>query len=123
MASLSAMLFKEASIGEQDRIVGVSTHNEAQLRAADLEPVDYIAIGPVFATLTKENLDPVVGLDWVKFARSLTSKPLVAIGGITLANALSVKKAGADSVAVISAIFTRGVNPAGLAAEFIRKLQ
>jgi thiamine-phosphate pyrophosphorylase len=83
-------------------IIGISTHNEMQLRAADASGADYIAVGPVFTTGTKENSDPVVGLDGVKLARSLTSKPLVAIGGITRENAASVIAAGADSVAVIS---------------------
>ena len=63
---------------------------------------DYLAIGPVFATSSKEQPDPVVGLEGVRRARQLTRKPLVAIGGITRANAASVVEAGADSVAVIS---------------------
>ncbi len=87
-------------------ILGVSTHNEEQLRAANREPVDYIAIGPVFVTTSKENPDPVIGLDGVRLARNLTDKPLVAIGGITLETAASVWAAGADSIAVISAIFS-----------------
>lgn len=86
------------------KILGVSTHNEAQLRAADSQPVDYIAVGPVYPTATKENPDPVIGLEGVRLARQLTRKPLVAIGGITAANAPAVLRAGADSVAVISAI-------------------
>ena len=105
------------------RIVGVSTHYEAQLRAADREPVDYIAIGPVFATATKENPDPVVGLEGVRLARGITRKPLVAIGGITAGNAARVREAGADSVAVISAIFEPGGAPgdaARRAREFLR---
>ena len=102
-----------------NRIVGISTHNEAQLRAAASEPVDYIAIGPVFATSSKENPDPVIGLDGVRLARRMTSKPLVAIGGITLETAAKVRAAGADSIAVISAIFRKGGNPAMLAKEFL----
>jgi thiamine-phosphate pyrophosphorylase len=86
--------------------VGISTHNEDQLRKAIVEPVDYVAIGPVFATSSKQNPDPVVGLQGVKMARSFTTKPLVAIGGIDLNNAKSVLESGADSVAVISAIFS-----------------
>ena len=104
-----------------EKIVGVSTHNEAQLRAAELEPVDYIAIGPVYATATKENPDPVVGLEGVRLARSLTRKPLVAIGGITAENAGAVLKAGADSVSVISAIFAPGEDAAKLARNFPRR--
>jgi len=102
-----------------ERIVGVSTHNETQLRAADKEPVDYVAIGPVFATATKENPDPVVGLDGVRMARAITKKPLIAIGGITAANAAGVLRAGADSVAVISAIFMPGGDAVKLAGEFL----
>lgn len=88
--------------------VGLSTHNERQLRAADLEPVDYIAIGPVFATGSKANPDPVIGIEGVRRARALTQKPLVAIGGITAETAQAVVQAGADSVAVIAAIFGPG---------------
>ncbi len=85
-----------------DRWLGVSTHNPEQLREADLTSADYLAIGPVFATSSKEKPDPVVGLEGVRRARKSTRKPLVAIGGITRANAASVIDAGADSVAVIS---------------------
>ncbi len=101
------------------RIVGISTHNEAQLRATDAALVDYVAIGPVFATVTKENPDPVVGLEGVRAACGLIRKPLVAIGGITVANAGEVWAAGADSVAVISAIFKPGENAAARARELI----
>ena len=113
---------KARAIVGREKIVGVSTHNEAQLRAAEAEPVDYIAIGPVFATATKENPDPVVGLDGVWLARTLTRKPLVAIGGITLENAAQIRDAGADSLAVISAIFSPGGNFALIAADFLRAI-
>lgn len=103
-----------------NRIVGVSTHNRAQLEAFDAMPVDYIAIGPVFATASKVNPDPVVGLEGVREARKVASKPLVAIGGITLENALAVLDAGADSVAVISAMFGPDKDPAQIAKEFLR---
>jgi thiamine-phosphate pyrophosphorylase len=102
-----------------EKIVGVSTHNRAQLVAADLMPVDYIAIGPVFATASKVNPDPVVGLEGVREARRLTAKPLAAIGGITLENARAVLHAGADSVAVISAMFGVGKDPAKIAKDFL----
>ncbi|MBZ5570998.1 MAG: thiamine phosphate synthase [Acidobacteriia bacterium] len=82
--------------------LGVSTHNPEQVREADKTTADYIAVGPVFATTSKANPDPVIGLEGVRRARSLTEKPLVAIGGITRANCRSVIEAGADSVAVIS---------------------
>jgi thiamine-phosphate pyrophosphorylase len=82
-------------------IIGFSTHNERQLRLGDAEPVDYLAIGPIFATASKHNPDPVVGLDRLRTLRLLTQKPLVAIGGITRELAPKVFEAGADSVAVI----------------------
>jgi len=83
------------------KLLGYSTHSEAQVREAATLPVDYVAIGPVFATTTKENPDPVVGLAGVTAARRATDRPLVAIGGITRQNALAVLAAGADSVAVV----------------------
>jgi thiamine-phosphate pyrophosphorylase len=82
-------------------LLGVSTHNPEQLQAADKTSADYLAIGPVFSTASKDKPDPVVGIEGVRRARALTRKPLVAIGGITRANAASVIDAGADSVAVI----------------------
>jgi thiamine-phosphate pyrophosphorylase len=85
-----------------DLWLGVSSHNPKQLREADVTSADYVAIGPVFRTSSKDRPDPVVGLEGVRYARALTRKPLVAIGGITRANALAVIQAGADSVAVIS---------------------
>jgi thiamine-phosphate pyrophosphorylase len=87
------------------RLLGVSTHNATQLSAAIATgAADYLAIGPVFATGSKENPDPVVGLAGVKAARASTRLPLVAIGGITGDNGHEVIEAGADSVAVISAL-------------------
>lgn len=83
------------------RWVGVSTHNLDQLRRADRTSADYIAVGPIFPTATKTNPDPVVGLELLRAARTLTSKPLVAIGGITAESAEQVYRAGANSVAVI----------------------
>ena len=82
--------------------IGYSTHNACQLQAGDLEPVDYLAIGPVFATGSKENPDPVIGVEALAELRRVTRKPLVAIGGITRANAASVLAAGVEAVAVIS---------------------
>lgn len=81
--------------------VGISTHNIEQLRDAARTSADYIAVGPIFATATKENPDPVVGIDFLRLARRETRKPLVAIGGITIESAAEVYSAGADSVAVI----------------------
>jgi thiamine-phosphate pyrophosphorylase len=86
-------------------IVGFSTHNEAQLRAAVTEPAEYLALGPIFGTVSKMNPDPTVGLEGLRKLRPLTNRPLVAIGGITRENARSVLEAGADSVAVIGDLF------------------
>jgi len=87
-----------------DATLGFSSHNMSQLVAAGGEPVDYVAIGPVFATASKRNPDPVVGVAEIHRCRSLVEKPLVAIGGITLENASDVWAAGADSVALIGAL-------------------
>jgi thiamine-phosphate pyrophosphorylase len=106
-----------------DRIVGVSTHTPEQVRAADLTSADYVAIGPVFATGTKPDASPVVGLEGVRRARALTSKPLVAIGGITHDNARSVIDAGADSVAVISALLAADQSTEQLARDFLARLR
>ena len=81
--------------------IGFSTHNAEQLLAAKKEPVDYLAIGPIFRTGSKLNPDPIVGLGQLEKWRPLTGRPLVAIGGITRGNAAEVLAAGADSVAVI----------------------
>ncbi len=102
------------------RWLGVSTHNPEQLREADLTSADYLAIGPVFSTSSKEKPDPVVGLEGVRRARHLTRRPLVAIGGITRANAASVIEAGADTVAVISDLLRE---PRKSAEEFFRILR
>src|SRR5271157_4310214 len=101
------------------RWLGVSTHNPEQLAEADRTTADYLAIGPIFATSSKANPDPVVGLEGVRRARELTRKPLVAIGGITRGNARSVLDAGADSVAVISDLIR---DPGKSAEEFLRVL-
>ncbi len=103
----------------QQAWVGLSTHSEHQTQAADLEPVDYIAIGPVFATGSKANPDPVIGLEGVRRARALTGKPLVAIGGITVETAAAVVEAGADAVAVIAGIFSSGRPPGQSARDFL----
>lgn len=103
-----------------ERWLGVSTHNPEQLKTADKTSANYLAIGPVFATSSKANPDPVIGLEGVRAARALTRKPLVAIGGITLENCRSVIDAGADSVAVISALIP---NPDKSAQDFLRLLR
>jgi thiamine-phosphate pyrophosphorylase len=87
-----------------DASIGFSSHNVNQLCAAGGEPVDYVALGPVFSTASKLNPDPVTGVEEIRRCRSLIEKPLVAIGGITQENALDVLRAGADSVAVIAGL-------------------
>ncbi len=89
-----------------ETIIGFSTHNETQLRAAATEPASYLALGPIFGTSSKQNPDPMVGLDELRRLRSLTDRPLVAIGGITRESALDVLAAGADSVAVIGDLYS-----------------
>ena len=83
-------------------LIGFSTHSPDQMRAAASEPVDYVAFGPIFPTASKEQPDPTVGIETLRFARALTSRPLVAIGGITRHNAALCWNAGADAVAVIA---------------------
>ena len=99
--------------------LGVSTHNPGQINEADKTSANYVAIGPVFATASKANPDPVVGLEGVRKVRGLTRKPLVAIGGINRANCRSVIEAGADSVAVISDLMRE---PRKSAEDFLRIL-
>ena len=91
--------------------IGYSTHNRAQLAAGDAEPVDYLAIGPVFATGSKLNPDPQVGIDALPSLRQLTRKPLVAIGGITRTTAPQVWAAGIDSIAVIGDLLPEHPTP------------
>ena len=106
-----------------ERWVGVSTHNDEQVRIANETSADYVAVGPVFATATKLNAEPVVGLEGVRRTRALTKKPIVAIGGITRANARSVIDAGADSVAIISALFVEGETVEKVAGDFLALLR
>jgi|KBSSwiStaDraftv2_1062776.scaffolds.fasta_scaffold130846_3 thiamine-phosphate pyrophosphorylase len=104
-----------------EAIVGISTHNMEQFKAAADTDADYIAVGPVFETRSKEKPDPVVGLALIREARRLTSKPIVAIGGITLDRAAEVIAAGADSVAVISDILA-AKNPAARVKQYLEIL-
>lgn len=105
----------------KEKLVGVSTHNVEQFRKAADSPADYIAIGPIFRTRSKSNPDPVVGTELLRQVRPLTSKPIVAIGGLTLDTVQLVIDAGADSVAVISGILT-AENPASRARQFVELL-
>ena len=84
-----------------DRAIGFSTHNLNQALEADTFPIDYIAVGPIFPTSTKQNPDPVVGLHGLTTIAKAVQKPIVAVGGITLEKAAQVLKAGAHSIAVI----------------------
>ncbi len=106
-----------------ERWVGVSTHTDEQVRLAEMSCADYVAVGPVFATGTKADAEPVIGLEGVRRARALTTKPLVAIGGITRENARSVMDAGADSVAVISALLVEGEPVTKVAGDFLDLLR
>ncbi len=115
-ADLAALLGWGVHVGQGDlpveaarrlvgnAIVGVSTHSDQQVTRAATTGASYIAVGPVFATQTKADVEPVVGLDGVRRARELTNKPLVAIGGINAFNAPNVWSAGADTVAVVSGL-------------------
>jgi thiamine-phosphate pyrophosphorylase len=86
----------------KDAFLGYSTHNPAQMDRAAEEPVSYVALGPIFGTASKQNPDPVVGINRLRECRPRCARPLVAIGGITRETARAVWAAGADSVAVIS---------------------
>ncbi len=100
-------------------LIGISAHTDREIAIADAGPADYIAVGPIFPTGTKRDAAPVVGLDNLRRARALTAKPIVAIGGITLQNARGVVEAGADSVAVISALLGPGDRPDIIARDFL----
>jgi thiamine-phosphate pyrophosphorylase len=91
-----------------DRIVGFSTHNVKQALEADSAAVDYIAIGPIFQTTTKANPDPTVGLELIREVKAQLTKPLVAIGGITLESAPAAIAAGAAGVAIIADLCAMG---------------
>ncbi len=93
-----------AVVGE-DSWLGLSTHNEEQWRGAEADPeVDLIAVGPIFATTSKRNPGETIGLEGLRAARRVTSKPLVAIGGIGFENLGEVLATGVDSVAVLGAV-------------------
>ena len=105
-----------------DFLIGYSTHNLEQALRANSAPVDYVAIGPVFQTATKDDPDPVVGLDDLRAIKGVMRKPLVAIGGINLGRARAVIEAGADSLAIISDLYSTG-SPAERARQFMRELE
>lgn len=135
-ADIALLLDAGLHLGQQDlppadarqiigpaRILGFSTHNEAQLRAAASEPADYIALGPIFATGSKKDPDPTVGLEALQRLRTLETRPLVAIGGITRQNAEAVLEAGADSVAVISDLLPDPCTPEGIRKRMLEWLK
>jgi thiamine-phosphate pyrophosphorylase len=102
-------------------IIGFSTHSVEQARQALTLPIDYFAIGPIFDTSTKENPDPIVGLDGLTRIRELAPNlPIVAIGGIDRKNARSVLSAGADSVALISDVVSEPAQIADRMEELLR---
>jgi thiamine-phosphate pyrophosphorylase len=109
------------------RIVGRSTHTPAQIAAAAREPVSYLAVGPVFGTVTKDTGYEAVGLHLVREARRAVGEggearvPVVAIGGITLERAAAVLAAGAASVAVISDLLATG-DPESRVREYLERL-
>ena len=105
-----------------EKWIGVSTHTEAQFREAIKSSADYVAVGPVFATKSKENPDPVTGTEFIRRVRGLTTKPIVAIGGIGLDSAAEVIEAGADAVAVIGDIL-KAEDPAARARQFLDRLR
>jgi thiamine-phosphate pyrophosphorylase len=109
-------------VAGQDKLVGVSTHNLEQFQRAAQSSADYIAVGPIFSTSSKSNPDPIVGLDFIRRMRTLTRKPIVAIGGISLDLAKSVIEAGADSVAVISGVLS-APNPSQSARQYLEVLE
>jgi len=128
-ADYAAMIGAGLHVGQDDltprdarRVVGVkatlgfSTHNPEQMIAAQTEPVDYVAFGPVFGTRSKEHPDAIVGLEGLGDARALTPLPLVAIGGITRETAPACWEAGADSIALISALLPE---PRARMADFV----
>jgi thiamine-phosphate pyrophosphorylase len=105
-----------------EAVVGLSTHTVAQVQAALRAPITYIAVGPVFGTSTKDTGYDKVGLEFVSAAaRQSGGVPVVAIGGITLANARSVIEAGATAVAVIGDLLATS-DPRGRAEAFVRAL-
>jgi thiamine-phosphate pyrophosphorylase len=118
LAGFDGVHIGQGDVGTEDartivgsgRWIGVSTHSDEQVIEADRTSCDYIAYGPIFSTVSKINPDPTVGLAGLNTARALTTKPLVAIGGITRRNCRSVLDGGADSVAVISDLLSTSKN-------------
>jgi len=87
-----------------DKLIGISTHNAEQVKTASAGTPDYLGFGPIFKPGSKQDHDPVVGIEGLRAVRPLTALPIFAIGGITVDKVGEVIKAGANGVAVISAI-------------------
>jgi thiamine-phosphate pyrophosphorylase len=132
-ADIARLLSADLHLGQEDlapsdarlvtgpgTVIGFSTHNERQFVGALTEPIDYVAFGPIFGTASKAKADPAVGIEELRSRRALTGLPLVAIGGITRANARAVLEAGADSVAVIGDLFPSDGDLRGRVEEWIR---
>ena len=101
-------------------IIGFSTHNLEQVKAALALPINYLAFGPIFQTQSKRNPDPVAGLDALSIIKSLNSRlPVVAIGGIDKSNVIGVWSAGADCAAIISAIVAEPTQIARKTCDFL----
>ncbi|MDZ7638068.1 MAG: thiamine phosphate synthase [Bryobacterales bacterium] len=120
-ADLARLLSAGLHIGQEDQVpsearevlgaalsLGYSTHNLKQLREASSEPVDYLAIGPVFGTINKQNPDPMVGLEALRQIAACSVRPLVAIGGVTLENAQRLYDAGIHCAAIIGDLYALG---------------
>jgi thiamine-phosphate pyrophosphorylase len=88
-----------------NKLIGISTHTSEQVREATAGGADYVGFGPIFSTASKTNHEPVVGVEGLRQARLLTPLPIFAIGGITVASAEGIMHAGADGIAVMSAVW------------------
>jgi thiamine-phosphate pyrophosphorylase len=107
-----------------EAVIGFSTHNIEQAVAATKLPIDYLAIGPIFQTTSKSDTAPVLGPEGLRAVRqAIGAFSLVAIGGITSANARAVIQAGADSVAVISALVSNSHRIADATRSLLQDLQ
>jgi thiamine-phosphate pyrophosphorylase len=121
LGQMDLSLERARKVMESESVIGISTHNVAQFKLAAESSADYIAVGPIFKTSSKGNPDPVVGVEFILQLRKLTTKTIVAIGGITAENAAEVFEAGADSVAVISDIL-RAKSPAARVRQYLQIL-
>jgi thiamine-phosphate pyrophosphorylase len=121
LGQMDLSLERARKVMDSESVIGISTHNVAQFKLAAESSADYIAVGPIFKTSSKGNPDPVVGVEFILQLRKLTTKTIVAIGGITAENAAEVFEAGADSVAVISDIL-RAKSPAARVRQYLQIL-